>query len=68
MAKPDDGYRDATNIAHLKDPAWDRADKVHDWRNHVGEKTRRMWDTFSDIQRLALAADADERAQAEDWD
>lgn len=63
-----DTNRDPQNIAHLRDPLWDKASKVHDWRNHVGECTRSVWMTFTDRQRLAIAEDAQARADMENWD
>lgn len=50
------------------DPDWDGAGKVHDWRNHVGDKVRAIWHTFTDEQKLILAQDADERASNEEWE
>ena len=52
----------------LRDPQWDGARKVHDWRNHVGEHTKALWNSFTDEQRLAIAADAADDATAEEWD
>lgn len=61
-------YRDPSKQADVDDPLWDHAGKVHDWRNHVGEGIRAIWHTFTPEQRMALAADADERASAEEWE
>lgn len=47
---------------------FDLAGGIHDWRNYVGENTRRLWRTFTSEQRRALAEDADVRAGYEDWD
>jgi len=34
-------------------PMWDEACKVHDWRNHVGRRTRSIWSTLTlDQKRL----------------
>lgn len=52
----------------VNDPAWDKTGKVHDWKNHIGTHTRRIWHTLSPLQKLAIAADADENASAELWD
>lgn len=49
-------------------PDWTRARKVHDWRNHVGENTKKVWATLTAEQRTAVALDADEAASAEHWD
>lgn len=61
-------YRDFKNIEHLRDPQWSDARRVHEWRNHIGEHTKQIWDSFTDEQRLALAADASVEADAEEWD
>lgn len=48
--------------------AADPTKPVHDWRNHIGERTRALWHTFTDEQRKALRDDAEERAMDEVWD
>lgn len=42
--------------------------RVHDWRNHVGESVAAIWPLLPQDVRLAIAADAQERAAAEKWD
>lgn len=49
-------------------PQWDKAERVHDWRNHVGAQTKRLWDTFTAEQKFAIVEDADYRAGDEHWD
>jgi hypothetical protein len=49
-------------------PEWDRAGRVHDWRNYISERVKELWDTFSDEQKLALVEQADEHASNEHWD
>jgi hypothetical protein len=54
-------------------PDWQAFDEwqwkhVHDWRRYVGEDVRRIWDTFSDEQKEAIAKNAQEVANKEDWD
>lgn len=49
-------------------PDWDAGGKVHNWRNHVGDRVREMWDTFTEAQKRAIAADADAKAGEEEWD
>ncbi len=50
------------------DPRFDAPSKVHDWRNHVGERTKALWETFTREQRAAIINDADDSAGAEHWD
>jgi len=50
------------------DPNWAEGGRVHNWRNHVGERAKALWHTFTDEQKAALAEDAEERAGYENWD
>ena len=52
----------------LVNPDFENAGRVHDWRNHVGEHVKAIWATLSDHARRAIALDADQRADAEEWD
>lgn len=52
----------------VENPQWNKAGRVHDWRNHVGERVQAIWETFTLEQKVALAEDADERASGEHWD
>ena len=52
----------------LTDTDWQEGGRVHNWRNHIGEKTKAVWNTFSIEQKRALAEDADELAGREEWD
>jgi hypothetical protein len=61
-------YRNPALQADVNDPQWQAAGPVHDWRNHVGEGVQAIWHTFTDAQRMALAAAADERASREHWE
>jgi hypothetical protein len=50
------------------EPQWERAGKVHDWRNHVGDEIAAMWSTFTAEQRAALARQAEYLARSEEWE
>lgn len=47
---------------------FDAAEKVHDWRNHVGKRTRALWPALTSIVREAIAQDAQVAADNEHWD
>lgn len=49
------------------DPEWDNAGLVHDWKNHIGEHVQKLWESFSDEQKAAIAEHADDMAEAEEW-
>lgn len=50
------------------DPEWDKAERVHDWRNHVGERTKEVWQTLTLEQRRAVYLDAEEMSSREEWE
>jgi len=52
----------------LTDPQWERAGKVHDWRNHIPETVRNVWDAMSLDARVVSYVFAREAAQSEEWD
>lgn len=70
-AHPDDfsakEYRER-RLRELSDPDFGNADRVHDWRNYVGDAMQGIWHTFTDEQKAAIALNADELAGREDWD
>ena len=47
---------------------FNEAGGAHDWRNHVGINVRLIWETFSTVQKLAIAHDAKTLADREEWD
>lgn len=49
-------------------PDWSDGGRVHNWRNHVPEHMREIWQTFSDEQRQHLALWADALARNEYWE
>ena len=55
-------------FGNLDAPDWYAGGRVHNWRRHVGENTRRIWSTLTHEQRVAIARDAEEDASAEEWE
>jgi hypothetical protein len=37
---------------------WSGFGRTPDWRDGIGERTRKLWSTFSDDLKIALAEDA----------
>lgn len=60
------------DIADYADPNWAEHDAklkhVHEWKSYIGEELRGMWGTFSDGQKKAIAANAQDIADREQWD
>ena len=47
---------------------WDSGGRTHNWRNHIHELLRALWETFTPQQKVALAMNADFEAGMEEWD
>lgn len=48
-------------------PEWEKADKVHNWRNYVSEGLQREWGSFTGRQKIMLSSAFDEMAASEHW-
>jgi hypothetical protein len=44
--------------ATLNPVDWSTSGSAPDWRSGIGERTRQLWNTFSDDLKIALAKDA----------
>ncbi len=62
-----DEYVSAEAAKAGADPKWAKAGKIHDWRNHVPAKVRRIWHTFTPEQLAAIVDWADRLAFDENW-
>jgi len=51
-----------------KYPEWDNPSKCHDWKNHIHIGVLSLWSTFNDLQKQAIARQAQELADNEDWE
>jgi len=56
-------------MKHL-DPSWEQCDfvKVREWRRYVSEDVRKIWHTFTPLQKAVLARQAKDQADQEEWD
>lgn len=55
----------------LDDPtsaAWRAGGKVHNWKNHISDRLRGEWPSLNETVKCMLAYDAQDRADAEEWD
>lgn len=50
------------------DAEFEKATKVHDWRNHIPSEIQTLWPTLTDREKQLLIFVADKAASAEDWD
>lgn len=42
--------------------------KCHEWKNYISDAVMRLWNTFNLEQRLAIAQQALDQANQEDWE
>lgn len=62
--KTDQVYRDFD----LKTDTFDRAGRVHDWRNHVPEIVKSVWGNLAAFDRALVAIVAEQAADSEEWE
>ena len=51
-----------------ENPDWKAATKVHEWKNYIDDPVREIWDTITTAQKKALANQAQNIADAEEWE
>ena len=57
------------NIPHdFKSPTWNFERRVHNWHNYAGSDTAALWETFTLLQKAALALNFERLASDEQWD
>lgn len=49
-------------------PDWDKHERVHCWRNHISKRLQSLWDSFTSEQKVAIAEQAADAANREEWD
>lgn len=49
-------------------PDWESTEKCHDWKNHISDRVRELWRSFTCEQMVALANQANDLADQEEWD
>lgn len=49
------------------DPDFSVVEKVHGWRNYISEDLALMWHSFTSEQKAAIAINAQEIADREEW-
>jgi len=49
-------------------PEWANAYCVHEWKNYISTEVQQIWHSFTDYQKKAIARQAEENAEREEWD
>lgn len=50
-----------------ENPKWAPKFKCHEWKNYISVEIASMWDTFNAEQKKAIARNAEEMADGENW-
>jgi hypothetical protein len=72
--KPDDTITPKTQVQsqHIPSdwctPNWNDAGYRFEWKRYISQPLREIWDTFNDLQKVVIAAAAEESASNEDAD
>lgn len=53
---------------NLDDPRWDKAGRIHDWRNYATEELKAIWHTFTIKQKQVIYHLLNELASREEYD
>lgn len=59
-------YQNAVNT--ITAPDWNRAGRVHDWRNYVPEDLQCLWPELAMETKLVIFLMAEAQANGEEWD
>lgn len=49
-------------------PDWEAGGKTNNWRNYIGDELRELWPFFAPEHRVAIAENAQNLADREDWE
>lgn len=63
-----DLIKEHREIGHLDQPHFDKARRVHDWRNYIPDEIREVWSSMTVESRVVTYILAEKQANAEDWD
>lgn len=55
-------------VGHNDDPEFNKARKMHDWRNYIPDEVRAVWKELSVETRVMLFLTAERQANFENWD
>ena len=55
-------------VKKLKRPNWRDEDRVHNWRNYVDNRIKKVWSCLDDDVRIHIYIQARTKAEAEVWD
>lgn len=56
------------DLNEAQSAAWEEGGRVHNWQNHIGPRIKALWGSLSDDFKTALANDAQDTADNEEWE
>lgn len=54
--------------AEYINPDWSAGGRCHNWRNHLTDRIKIMWGSFSEDQQFAIYENAEQSAENEEWE
>ena len=61
------GWDKEKTLCIIREPKFEEAGKVHDWRNYISSELQDTWDGLSDTTKLIAYFMAEEQANREEW-
>jgi hypothetical protein len=58
----------SAEFGNIDRPNFASSGNVHDWRNYIYDELANLWETFTPIQKLAIARNAQVIADREEWE
>ena len=49
-------------------PQWNKGGRVHNWHRYVSDNVKILWNSLTEMQKLALANNFQDIADNEEWD
>lgn len=49
-------------------PDWDAGGRCYNWRNHLTDNIKIIWDSFNEDQKFAIYENAELSAENEEWE
>jgi len=52
----------------LNNPEFEKADRIHDWRNHVSDIYKKEWKNLTYREKVIIYCEAEYEAHNEEWE
>lgn len=49
-------------------PDWEHPTEIHEWKDYISDQVKKLWQSFTSEQKVAIAAQAQDQASREYYD